>query len=78
MSDARDGCRPGDRCTCLTLRRLVAAGFVTGAQPAPKQVMIDLHSYYEHLEACEDPDFGAQNGGSNTAKRYEHSRMLED
>jgi hypothetical protein len=41
----------------LTLRRLIIAGFVKGAQLTPGNVLIDLHSFYEHVEKCKDPEF---------------------
>jgi hypothetical protein len=34
-----------------TLRRLIAAGFVRGEQPAPGVIQMDLESYFEHERA---------------------------
>lgn len=41
----------------LALRRLITAGFVRGDQPTPGNVLIDLHSYYDHVQATRDPEF---------------------
>ena len=41
----------------LTLRRLISAGFCKGSQPSPGNVLIDLHSYFDHVDACKDPEF---------------------
>lgn len=42
----------------LILRRLIRAGFVEGYQPSPCCCMINLHSYFDHLNrVAEDPEF---------------------
>lgn len=54
----------------LTLRRLVRGEFVKGVQITPGNVLIDLHSYYEHVENCKDPEFWTEK------KRRRYSEAL--
>jgi hypothetical protein len=51
-----------------TLRRLIAAGFVRGEQPAPGVIQMDLESYFEHERATADPDFWTRANGANQKK----------
>jgi hypothetical protein len=51
-----------------TLRRLIAAGFVRGEQPAPGVIQMDLESYFEHERATADPEFWTRQNGANQKK----------
>jgi hypothetical protein len=51
-----------------TLRRLIAAGFVRGEQPAPGVIQMDLESYFEHERETADPDFWTRANGANRKK----------
>jgi hypothetical protein len=51
-----------------TLRRLIAAGFVRGEQPAPGVIQMDLESYFEHERATVDPEFWTRNNSANQKK----------
>ncbi|MGC3991682.1 MAG: hypothetical protein QM796_18725 [Chthoniobacteraceae bacterium] len=39
------------------LQRLSRAGFIEHLQVTPGNVLIDLPSYFAHVERCKDPDF---------------------
>ena len=43
--------------TYLTLRRLICGGFVEGVQVTPGNVQMNMHSYWQHVQACRDPEF---------------------
>jgi hypothetical protein len=51
-----------------TLRRLIAAGFVRGEQPAPGVIQMDLESYFEHERATADPEFWTRHNSANVKK----------
>jgi hypothetical protein len=51
-----------------TMRRLIAAGFVRGEQPAPGVIQMDLESYFEHERATADPEFWTRQNGANVKK----------
>jgi hypothetical protein len=51
-----------------TLRRLIAAGFVRGEQPAPGVIQMDLESYFEHERATADPEFWTRQNAANLKK----------
>jgi len=40
-----------------TLLRLIRGGFIQGHYITPSLCLFDLHSLYEHLDACKDPEF---------------------
>ncbi len=40
-----------------TLYRIIAAGFVASARPAPNVILVDLLSLTEHVQAARDPEF---------------------
>lgn len=41
----------------MTLKRLIAAGFIRGRLIAPDTCLLDLASLYEHIEKCQDFEF---------------------
>lgn len=40
-----------------TLKRLIRAGFISGARITPSCYVFNLQSYYDHIERCKDIEF---------------------
>lgn len=40
-----------------TIMRLIKGGFIAARVPAPNTYLMDLDSFYEHIEASKDPEF---------------------
>jgi hypothetical protein len=40
-----------------TVMRLATAGFIASRRPTPNSLLLDLESWFTHLEATKDPEF---------------------
>lgn len=62
-------------CSRQTIHRLCIAGFVRADQPSPSTFVVDLHSYYEHLDQVRsEPLFWNE----DRLARYSAARLLHN